>query len=97
MAWFNFKKGTTNDAANNISTPENFTFMVSRTLIIRASVVYRVDLIQPRCSSLVVIHRTADIRVILDILVTLGLVLVELSTSISGSHAAMYVVNVQVS
>ena len=59
--------------------------------------VYHVALIQPRGISLVVTHRTADIQVTLDIPVTLGLVPVELSTSISDSHAAMYVVNVCIS
>ena len=59
----------------------------------RGSAVYRVALIQPRGSSLVVTHHTADIRVMLYRPVTLGLVPVELSTSISGIHAATYVVN----
>ena len=60
-------------------------------------VVYRVALIKPRGSSLVVTHCTEDVRVTLDRPVTLGLVTVELSTSISGSHAATYVVNAWVS
>ena len=55
--------------------------------------VYRVALIQSRGSSLVVTHRTADVRLTSDRSVTLGLVSVELSTSISGIHAATYVVN----
>ena len=71
--------------------------MISLTLIIGSSAVYRVALIQPRGSSLVVTHCTENIRVTLDREVTLGLVPVELSTSISGTHAAMYVVNAYVS
>ena len=59
--------------------------------------VYRVALIQPRGRSLVVTHRTADVQVTPDIPVTIGLVPVENSSSISGSHAAMYVVNTCVS
>ena len=58
---------------------------------------YHVALIKSRGSSLVVTHRTADIRVISDRPVTLGPVPVELSTSISGIHAATYVVNACVS
>ena len=53
------------------------------------SAVYPVALIQSRGISIVVTHRTEDIRVTSDRPVTLGLVPVELSTSISGSHAAM--------
>ena len=68
-----------------------------RTLITRAGVVYRVALIQPRGSSLVVTHCTADVRVTSDRSVMLGLVPVELSTSIYGIHAAKYVVNTYVS
>ena len=71
--------------------------MVSRTLIIGASAVYRVALMQPRGISLVVSHRTADVQETLDRSVTLGLVLVELSTSISGSHATTYVVKAYIS
>ena len=71
--------------------------MISHTLIIGASVVYHVTLIQSRGSSLVFTHRTADVRVTSDIPVTLGLVPVDLSTSISGSHAATYIVNACVS
>ena len=71
--------------------------MVSRTLIIGASEVYHVALIQPRGISLIVNHRLAGVRVTSEILVTLGLVPVELSASIYGSHAATYVVNVCVS
>ena len=67
--------------------------MISRTLIIGASAVYRVALKQPRVSYLVVTHFTADVRLMSDRPVTLGLVPVELSTSISVSHAATYVVN----
>ena len=67
--------------------------MIFRTLTIRASAVYRVALIQSRGSPPVVTHRTAEVRVTSDIPVTLGLVPVELLTSISGIHAAMYVVN----
>ena len=59
--------------------------------------VYRVALIQPRGSFLVVTHHTADIQVNSDRPVTLGLVPVELSTSISGSHAATSVVNAYIS
>ena len=59
--------------------------------------VYRVALIQPRGSSLVVTHRTAGIQVTSDRPVMLCLVPVELSTSISGSHATTYVVNAYVS
>ena len=67
--------------------------MISRTLIIRASAVYRVALIQYRGSSLVVTQLMADVQVTLDRLVTLGLVEVEISSSISGSHDATYVLN----
>ena len=66
--------------------------MIYRTLIIGGSAVYRVAFIQPRGSSLVVTHHTADVRVTSDIPGTLGLVPVELSTSISVSHANTYVV-----
>ena len=59
--------------------------------------VYSVALKQPRGSSLVVTHCTAYVRLTLDITVMLGLVPVELSTSISGSHAATYVVNTYLS
>ena len=59
--------------------------------------VYRVALIQPRGRSLVVTHRTADVQVTSDRPVTLGLVPVEISTSISGIHVATYVVNTYVS
>ena len=71
--------------------------MVSGTLIIRASAVYYVALIQPRGSSLVVTHCMVDVQVTLEIPVTLGLFPVEFSTSISGRHAATYVVNACVS
>ena len=71
--------------------------MISRSLIIGVGAVYRVALIQTRGSSLVFTHCTADVRVTLDIPVLLGLVPVELSTSISDSHAATYVVNAYVS
>ena len=67
--------------------------MISRTLLIGASAVYRVALIQYRGSSLVVTQLMADVQVTLDRLVTLGLVEVELSSSISGSHDATYVLN----
>ena len=70
--------------------------MFSRTVIIGAIAVYRVALIQPSGSSLVGTHRTADVRVMPDRTVTLVLVPVELSTSISGSHTATYVVNTYV-
>ena len=56
-------------------------------------VVYCVALKQTRVSSLVVTNRTADVRVTSERKVRLGLVPVELSTSISDSHAATYVVN----
>ena len=55
--------------------------------------VYPVALIQSRGSLLVITPRTADVRVMSDRPVTQTLVPVELSTSISSSHAAMYVVN----
>ena len=71
--------------------------MISRTLIIGASAVHRVDLIKSRVSSLVVTHHMAGVRVKSGIPVTIGLVSVEISSSISGSHAAMYVVNTCVS
>ena len=58
--------------------------------------VYRVALNQPSGSSLVGYHRTADIRVILDIPVTLVLVPVDLQTSISGIHTATYIENTHV-
>ena len=67
--------------------------MISRTLIIWSSAVDRVALKQPRGSSIVVTHRTLDIRVTSYIPVTLGLVPVEISTSISDIHATTYVVN----
>ena len=53
----------------------------------RLYAVYRVALKQPHVSSLVVNHRTADVRLTLDGTLTLVLVPVELSTIISGSHA----------
>ena len=59
--------------------------------------VYSVALKQPVGSSLVVTHRTADIRVPLNRPVTLGIVPVELSTSISVSHAATYLLKTHVS
>ena len=59
--------------------------------------VYCVSLIQYIGSSIVVTHRTADVRVTLDRPVTLFLVPVEISTGISGSHAATYLVNACVS
>ena len=61
-----------------------------------AYTVYRVTLIQPRGISLVVNHRTEDIRSTSDRTVTIVLVPVELSTGIYGSHAATYVVNTYV-
>ena len=63
----------------------------------KRAAVYRVSLIQSRGSSLVVTYCTTDVRVTSDRPATLGLVSVELSTSISGSHAATYVVNACVS
>ena len=92
-----FQQGIINDAANNISTSQSFTFMISRTLIIQSSEVYHVALIQSRGRSLVVTHRTTDVRVTLDRPVTRGSVSVELSTSISVSHAATYVVSACIS
>ena len=71
--------------------------MISRTLIIGASVVYHLALIQSRGISLVVTPRTANLQVMSDRKVTLGLVPVEISTSISGSHVTTYVVNTYVS
>ena len=47
---------------------------------------------QPSGSSLVVNHCTADAQVMSDRPVTLDIVPFELSTSISGSHAATYIV-----
>ena len=58
--------------------------------------VYRVSLIQPRGSSLVVAHHTVDVQVMSDRPVNQGLVPVELSTSVSISHAATYVVNAHI-
>ena len=55
--------------------------------------VYCVALIKSRGSSLVVTHRTADVRVTSNIQVTIGLFPAKLSTIISGSHAATYIVN----
>ena len=55
--------------------------------------VYHVALIKPRGISMVVTHWTADVQVTSDRPVTLGLVPVELSTSIYCSHAATYIVN----
>ena len=71
--------------------------MISRTLIIGASVVYRVALKQPRGGSLIVTHRTAEVLVRTERPVTLGLVPVEISTITTGSHAATYLVNAYVS
>ena len=65
----------------------------SCTLIIGVSAVYHEALNQPSGSSLVGNHLTADVQVTSDRTVTLVLVPVELSTSISGSHTATYVVN----
>ena len=59
--------------------------------------VYRVALKQPRGIPLVVNHRPVDVQVTSDRTVTLFIVPVEISTSISGSHSAMYVVNTYVS
>ena len=59
--------------------------------------VYRVALIQPRSSSLVATHCTADVRLTSNRPVTLGLLPIEISTSISGSYVATYVVNAYVS
>ena len=62
-------------------------------VIICCYAVYRVALKQPRGSYLVVNHSTSDIQVMSDRTVNLVLVPVELSTSLSVSHAATYVVN----
>ena len=59
--------------------------------------VYCVALKQPIGSSLVVTHRTADVRVTSDRPGTLGLVPVEISTILSGSHAPTCVLNTHVS
>ena len=59
--------------------------------------VYRVALKHPSGSSLVVNNRTADVLVTSNRTVTLVLVPVELSTIISGRHAAIYVVNAYIS
>ena len=61
-----------------------------------ATALYRLALIQPIGSSLVVTHRKADVQVTSDRPFTLGLFPVELSTSISGIHAPTYVVNAYV-
>ena len=61
------------------------------------SVLYCIALKQPRNISLVVTHCTVDVRVTSDRPVSLGLVPVELSNSISGIHAATYVVNSYIS
>ena len=70
--------------------------MIPCTLIIGVSIVYCVVLKQPRDSSLVFTHSMVDVGVILYRPVTLGLVPVELSASISDSHAATYIVNIYV-
>ena len=59
--------------------------------------VYRVALKQYRGSSLVVTHCMVNIQVTSDRPVTLGLVPLEISTSISGIHVAKYVVIAYVS
>ena len=59
--------------------------------------VYYLALKQPTSGSLVVTHRTAEVHVTSDRTTTLGLVPVELSSSISGSHATTYTVNTYVS
>ena len=87
-AKIHFQQRIINDASDNISKSKFFTFTIFRTLIIEASAVYRVALIQSRGSSLVFTHCMADILVMSDIPVTLGLVPVELSTIISSSHVA---------
>ena len=66
-------------------------------LFFKRNSVYRVALKQSRGSSRVVTHRTADVRVTSDRPVTLGLVPVELSTSIYDSHAVTYLLNTYVS
>ena len=102
-----FQKGIINDATNifriNHSSTKTYQhlkyiiYYLSRTLIIKASAVYHVALKQPSGRSLVVNHRTSDVQVTPDKTVTLVLVSVELSTSISGSHTAKYIVNAYVS
>ena len=74
-----------------------FSFGLGVLVVGGRSAVYRVALKQCRGSSLVVTHCTADVPLTSDRPFTLGLVLVELSISISGSHAATYVVNAYVS
>ena len=59
--------------------------------------VYHIALKQPIGIYLVVNHHTADVQVVSDRPLTLGLVPVELSTSISGSHPPTHVVNAYVS
>ena len=70
--------------------------MVSRTLIIGASAVYRVALIQYSGSALVVTHCKEDVRVKSGRPITLGLVPFSFSTSISVIYAATDVVNAYV-
>ena len=67
--------------------------MISRTLIIPDSAVYLVALKQPRGRSIVVTHYKNNIQVTPDIPVRIGLVPVELSTSLYGIHNTTYVVN----
>ena len=84
------------DDPDKITKNENKSALEAVNIIkekIYGSAVYRVVLKQPRGISLVVTHCTADVRVTSHIPVTLGLVPVEPSTSISGSHSATYVVN----
>ena len=72
------------------------TLFITYNLLFKCAAVYHISLNKPRGSSLVVTHRTEDVRVTLDRPVTLGLSPVELSTSIYGSHAVTYVVNTYV-
>ena len=62
----------------------------------RRDAVYHAALNQPSGRSLVGNHYTEEVQIILDRKVTIFLVPVELSTSISGSHTATYVVNAYV-
>ena len=64
--------------------------MINLNLIIGVIAVYRVALVHPRGSYIVVTHITAGVQVTSDRPVTLGLVQVKLSSILSGSHAATY-------
>ena len=79
---------------NNLSLTSLHTHDFFHSLIkeYRVCAVYHVAMKQPSGSFLVVNICTADVRLTSDRIVTVFLVLVELSSSISGSHAAIYVV-----